>query len=100
MMADVLVNGSVSGVDGDRFSLQPLLRLEETTGEFVQREGAGVPFNEEQDISTACYLCHGQCANFGVHGKGVRPCARGVTDIINRRREARQHTRSERQERS
>ena len=43
----------------------------------------------EQDITTACYLCHGQCANFGVHGKSVRPCAKGVTDIINRRREAR-----------
>lgn len=48
-----------------------------------------VPGEFEQDITTACYLCHGQCANFGVHGKGVRPCAKGVSEIINRRREAR-----------
>ncbi len=45
-----------------------------------------------QDIITACYLCHGQCANFGVHGKVVRPCARGMTEIINRRRVARRNS--------
>ncbi|GFE57339.1 hypothetical protein [Geobacter sp. AOG1] len=96
-MADVLVSNAVSDVDGDRFSLQPLLRLEEAAGEFVEGETVGETFYEEQDISTACYLCHGQCANFGVHGKGVRPCARGVTELISRRREARRHARSERE---
>ncbi|MBT0651443.1 hypothetical protein [Geomobilimonas luticola] len=95
-MADVLVNVAVSGAEGGLFSLQPLIRREEAAAE----AGTGAPSCEEQDISTACYLCHGQCANFGVHGKGVRPCARGVTDIISRRREARQLARSERQGKS
>ena len=44
-----------------------------------------------QDIGTACYLCHGQCGNFGVHGREGRPCARGVNEIINRRRRARKN---------
>ncbi|MBE0596446.1 MAG: hypothetical protein IH614_04170 [Desulfuromonadales bacterium] len=39
-------------------------------------------------IGTACYLCHG-CVNFGVHGKELRPCAQSVSEIINRRRRAR-----------
>jgi len=46
-------------------------------------------YEEVSDIVTACYLCHGQCSNFGVHGKSVRPCAKGVSSILARHRQAR-----------
>lgn len=44
---------------------------------------------DDPDVVTACYLCHGQCTNFGVHGKSVRPCAKGVASILARHRQAR-----------
>jgi len=46
-------------------------------------------YEDDPDVVTACYLCHGQCSNFGVHGKTVRPCAKGVTSILARHRQAR-----------
>lgn len=46
-------------------------------------------YEDDPDIVTACYLCHGQCSNFGVHGKAVRPCAKGVSSILARHRQAR-----------
>lgn len=45
--------------------------------------------DDAQEIGTACYLCYGQCVNYGVQGPNGRPCARGVTGIIERRRMAR-----------
>lgn len=46
-------------------------------------------YDDAPDVVTACYLCHGQCSNFGVHGKSVRPCAKGVSSILARHRQAR-----------
>ncbi len=48
---------------------------------------------DEWAVGTACYMCHA-CTNFGVHGKEVRPCARGLNEIITRRQQARSLRRS------
>jgi len=47
---------------------------------------------QEDWIGTACYFCYGQCLNFGVEGKAnetgvqVRPCSRGMSETVARRR--------------
>lgn len=77
-------------------SLQPSILNEASLAEMSQQENVLGPakkfqsdLDDSPDIVTACYLCHGQCANFGVHGNGVRPCARGVTSILERCRKGR-----------
>jgi hypothetical protein len=49
---------------------------------------------EEWAVETSCYLCYAQCVNFGVHGKGGRPCAKGVSDYINQRHRLRRDRRA------
>jgi hypothetical protein len=44
---------------------------------------------DEAEHGTSCYLCYAQCSNFGNHGKSVRPCAKGFTDLIEHRRSLR-----------
>lgn len=46
-------------------------------------------YEDAPEVVTACYLCHGQCSNFGVHGKSIRPCAKGVSSILARHRQLR-----------
>ena len=48
---------------------------------------------EDDWIGTGCFLCYGQCVNFGVEGKRdgdsmvlIRPCSRGLSEIMRRRR--------------
>ena len=44
-------------------------------------------------IVTGCFLCYGQCSNVGVDCRtqsdgatGVRPCSKGLAEIMRRRR--------------
>lgn len=46
---------------------------------------------DEAEHGTSCYLCYAQCVNFGVHGKAVRPCARGFSEYIEQRRRSRRN---------
>ena len=47
---------------------------------------------QDEWVGTACYFCYGQCANFGVQGVAsedgvqVRPCSRGFSITVARRR--------------
>ena len=79
----------------DRISPQPRFWREEEAdelvaggGEAVTPDGAGEIVHEEWAVGSACYMCH-SCTNFGVHGKEGRPCAKGLSDLINRRHKLR-----------
>lgn len=65
----------------------------ESEGKIEPSEGASGAIDssveEEWAVETACYLCYAQCVNFGVQGKGGRPCAKGVSDIIKQRHKLR-----------
>jgi hypothetical protein len=91
-MASTPVSSARIEVDAGRRDTQSNLWREETDGAAVRPAAEATNGDVDdlgQDIGTACYLCHGQCGNFGVQGREGRPCARGVNEIINRRRRAR-----------
>lgn len=101
-MADIQVNEASNGVDKDRFSSQFHLCSEDGAGELAATEASGGPeevtadesTEAAQEIGTACYLCYGQCVNFGVQGIKGRPCAKGFAEIIDRRRRGRMGVRT------
>jgi len=47
-----------------------------------------------EEVVSACYLCHGQCARLAGAGKGLNSCARGVSEIINRSQQRRKQARA------
>ena len=98
-MANLQENEVMSGVNEGRFSQLPRIRPEEAAGDLAcaeVMEGTGTALDDtsaettqdEWAVGTACYMCHA-CTNFGVHGKEGRPCAKGLSDLINRRHKAR-----------
>jgi len=98
-MANYQVKEVKSGVNEETFSQQTRLRTEDTdvklacaevrggTEAAMTGESAEVA-QDEWAVGTACYMCHA-CTNFGVHGKEGRPCAKGLSDLINRRHKVR-----------
>jgi hypothetical protein len=83
------VNEATYRIDEDRFSAWPRFWMEEGRG--AEEATAGISdeiAHEEWAVGSACYMCHA-CTNFGVHGKEGRPCAKGLSDLINRRHKAR-----------
>jgi NAD-dependent dihydropyrimidine dehydrogenase PreA subunit len=105
-MADIQGNKVSDGVDKAHLSSQSHRCHEEAAGEPSGTDASkgpvkGVPADEstetEQDIGTACYLCYGQCVNYGVEGIKGRPCAKGFTEIIDRHRKGRRGVRTGRQ---
>lgn len=69
----------------------------EETLYMAETGNASTPDEDRNDewIATGCYLCYGQCSNFGVEGKAVgdsdgtrrvRPCSKGLSEIMRRRR--------------
>jgi hypothetical protein len=86
-MADAQLDEAGVGVQEERFSLPPQSRAEEPC-ESIEVDA--------QEIGTACYLCYGQCVNLGVQGVKGRPCSKGFTEIIDRRRRARSGVKDDR----
>ena len=92
-MPDRRVYDASFGGVSDRIPPQSQLCKEAATGAEasggVEMAASGESTEFAQEIGTACYLCYGQCVNFGVQGERGRPCARGVTALVERRRKAR-----------
>lgn len=64
-----------------------------------EQEGKVALSDEEEpaeEFVSACYLCHGQCARLAGAGKGLRSCARGVSEIIQRSQQRRRQARAAR----
>ena len=86
-MADIRLDEASPGFREERHSSQSPSHVE---GPGEADEAA------DREIGTACYLCYGQCVNLGVQGAKGRPCARGFSEIIDRRRRARSGAKGDR----